>query len=117
MNAHREAAIDKIKLQFDENDVITLEGLEQMVERRRKSGWTEQAIQEFIDSITVDVTKTIYFFGSYRSISDTAPKMSVYKTFANSVAEAIVKLEAIGEFMEDDSPISIPRLRMQAINT
>lgn len=104
--------IEKLRAQFEETSPITQKGFDDMIEAR--VGISDEELQETIESVTVGKTRKIYFLihGLFKKADET-DMLSVQFILADTIEDAIQQLEEIGEFVFDDGPSTIPRLRVR----
>ena len=107
-NPFREAGIAKLRRQWEESEPITQEALDAMIKARRERALPEAEISRFADTIVVGQTRFIFFM--QETSHDGYVRLDVMKVAAISLAEAITKLDEIGEYIAQEQATALPRL-------
>jgi len=111
MTNNREDGITKLREQWDAGGALNAGDIEQLVATRRKHGMSEEDIDKFRADITPDVSRFVFFF-SYPPVDneDGVKRVEVMRIIADSIEEAIEKLDDHGKFIEQGGEGSLPRL-------
>jgi len=102
--SNRETALQQLANQHERTPPITLEALKEMVEQRKTIGITDGEIEELVKSVTPGTTRAYYFM-----LEQDGQPLSIMKVLADSVEQAMEKLDNIGKLVDAGSG-DIPRL-------